>query len=64
MPKLANSFRKVTLPDGTARFFFGEDEFPWFTERDGLTIRKVDESVDDLHFVTMNVLVSGPIITE
>jgi hypothetical protein len=64
MPKLAKSFRQINLPDGTKRFFFDEDEFPWFTQRDGVEIVQVDESVSDLHYVTMRVMVSGPITTE
>lgn len=61
MPKLAKSFRRVTLPDGTTRFFFGEDEFPWFTERGGLKVRKMDENIEDLHIITVEVLVNGPV---
>ena len=64
MPKLAKSFRQVVLPDGNKRFFFGEDEFPWFTERDGLEVRKMYDNLDDLHIVTMQVIVHGSVELE
>jgi len=63
MPKLARSFRQVNLPDGTKRFFFDEDEFPWFTEKGGLKVEdvQVGETEPEYHIVTMKVLVSGPV---